>query len=127
METPTPVQPQIATDLPSRPWQSVGADLFQWRNGDYLVLVDHFCTYIEVCNLTSSTTAKQVIDRCKAVFPRFWCPEVLISDNGPHFSTHEFAQFATDFDFKHLTSSPRYPHSYGEAERAVKAIKLLLI
>ena len=78
METPTPVQPLITTNLPSRPWQRVGADLFQWRNGDYLVLVDYFSRYIEMCNLTSSTSAKPVIDRCKAVFARFGCPEVLI-------------------------------------------------
>lgn len=114
------------TNLPSRPWQRVGADLFQWRNGDYLVLVDYLSRYIEVCNLTSSTSAKQVIDRCKAVFARFRCPEVLISDNGPQFSSHELAQFAIDFDFKRVTSSPRYPCSNGEAERAVKTIKLLL-
>ncbi len=98
----------------------------QWKNGDYLVYVDYFSRYIEGCNLPSNTTARQVIERCKAVFTRFGCPEVLVSDNGPQFSSHEFAQFAKDFDFTHVTSSPRYTHNNGEVETAVKTVKSLL-
>lgn len=41
--------------------------------------------------------------------------------------SHEFAQFAKDFDFTHVTSSPGYPRSSGEAESAVKTIKSFLV
>ena len=34
-------------------------------------------------------------------------------------------QFATDWEFKHVTSSPRYPRSNGKAESAVKIVKSL--
>ena len=34
-------------------------------------------------------------------------------------------QFATDWEFKHVTSSPRYPRSNGKAESAVKIFKSL--
>lgn len=50
----------------------------------------------------------------------------LSQTNGPQFSCHEFAQFARDYDFTHVTSSSRYPRSNGEAERAVKTVKSLL-
>ena len=46
---------------------------------------------------------------------------MLVTDNG-----HEFAQFARDYDFKHTTSSPRYPCSNGEAEWTVRTVKSLL-
>ena len=64
---------------------------------------------------------------CIAVFARFGCPEVLVTDNGPQFSCHEFAQFAREYDFTHVTSSPRYPRSNREAERAVRTVKSLLM
>lgn len=126
-ETQTRMEPLLTTDLPSRPWQRIAADLFQWQNGHHLVIIDYFSCYIEVCSLQGNTSAKQIIARFKAVFARFGCPEVLVTDNGPQFSCHEFAQFAQDYDFKHVTSSPRYPRSNGEAERAVRTVKSLLM
>lgn len=126
-EAQTPVEPLLTTELPNRPWQRVAADLFQWQNGNYLVVIDYFSRYIEVCSLPGSTSAKQTIARLKAVFARYGCPEVLVTDNGPQFSCHDFAQFAQDYDFAHVTSSPRYPRSNGEAERAVRTVKSLLV
>lgn len=113
-EAQIPVEPLLMTELPSRPWQRVAADLFQWQNGNYLVMIDYFSRYTEVCSLQGSTSAKQTIARFKAVFARYGCPEVLVTDNGPQFSCHEFAQFARDYDFTHVTSSPCYPCSNGE-------------
>nr|XP_055037759.1 uncharacterized protein K02A2.6-like [Misgurnus anguillicaudatus] len=125
-EAQIPAEPLLTTELPNRPWQRVAADLFQWQNGNYLVMIDYFSRYIEVCSLQSSTSAKQTIARFKAVFARYGCPEVLVTDNGPQFSCYEFAQFAQDYDFTHVTSSPYYPRGNGEAERAVRTVKSLL-
>lgn len=46
----------------------------------------------------------------------------LLSRSGSQFSAVEFAAFARDYGFIHTTSSPRYPQSNGEAERAVRSI-----
>ncbi|KAK2176170.1 hypothetical protein NP493_677g00010 [Ridgeia piscesae] len=47
-------------------------------------------------------------------------------DNGPQFSSREFRQFAMQYGFKHVTSSPEYTQSNGKAEKAVQIVKRLL-
>lgn len=41
-------------------------------------------------------------------------------------TTTDFTDYARKYDFIHLTSSPLYPQSNGEAARAVRTVKLLL-
>ena len=62
----------------------------------------------------------------KSLFARHGIPEVVRSDNGPQYDSAEFAKFAKDWEFKHVTSSPLYAQSNGEAERAVQTAKNLL-
>ena len=57
-------------------------------------------------------------------FVRHGIPDEVVSDNdGPQFQASEFAKFADDYGFKHESSSPKYPQSNGEAEKAVKTVK----
>ena len=51
---------------------------------------------------------------------------MVISDNGPQYSSHKFAEFASSYKFCHITSSPHYLQSNGQAERAVQIVKKLL-
>ena len=111
--------------VPNRPWEKVAADLFTLNNRDYLVIVDYFSQFIEVCSLTS-TSSKAVINHMKAIFARHGTPCELMSDNGPQFASQEFKSFAKEWDFLHTTSSPHYPQSNGLAENAVKIVKNLM-
>lgn len=115
----------MTTPLPARPWQKVAADLFQWKNGHYIVVVDYYSQFIEIANLPTLTTSTTV-ERLKVIFARFGVPEILVTDNGPQFASTDFANFAQDYGFSHTTSSPRYPQSNGETERAVRTVKQLL-
>ena len=45
-------------------------------------------------------------------------------DKGPQF-LGEFNQFASEYNFKHITSSPHYPQSNGQAEKAVYISKMI--
>ncbi|XP_037567987.1 uncharacterized protein K02A2.6-like [Dermacentor silvarum] len=50
----------------------------------------------------------------------------VYSDNGPPISSNQFAAFSSEYDFDHITSSPRYPQSNGLAEKGVPVVKRIL-
>ena len=39
-QSSNPKEPMLKSPLPSRPWESVAADLFHWEQSDYLLVVD---------------------------------------------------------------------------------------
>ena len=118
-------EPLISTQLPDLPWQKVGTDLFHWKNHQYLLVVDYYSRYIEISKL-NGTTADDVINHTKSIFARHGIPELVYSDNGPQFHSEAYKLFASEYQFTHVTSSPLYPQSNGEAKRAVGTIKSLL-
>ena len=115
----------IPSTMPTLPWQKVGTDLFQWKDSTYLLIIDYFSRYIEIAKV-HHTTSEDVILHMKSIFARHGIPEVVMSDNGPQYSSYQFSHFAKDYGFTHLTSSPHFPQSNGEAERGVKTMKELL-
>ena len=112
-------------EIPTEPWFKVGMDLFLFRNKSYLVVVDYYSNYIEVCHLYHQTKSPDVISHVKAIFACFGIPRVVISDNGPQFSSTDFKNFAKSWDFEHKTSSPDYPKANGMAESAIKVVKCI--
>ena len=125
-ERPAPVEPMIPTPVPEFPWQRVGIDLMEFRGENYLVLIDYFSKYIELAML-KTLTSQETTNHIKSIFARHGVPQTVMSDNGTQFSSSTFADFAEKWSFTHDTSSPLYPQSNGEAERAVKTLKDLLI
>ena len=118
-------EPLIPSNFPETPWQRVGTHLFEMKGHSYLLIVDYYSRYIEVARL-NRTTAEEVILHTKSIFARHGIPEVVVSDNGPQYSSEAYANFARKFQFEHITSSPHYPQSNGEAERAVQTVNNLI-
>jgi transposase len=52
-------------------------------------------------------------------------PDVVFTDNSA-FKSAEFDRFASLYEFKQVTSSPRWPQSHGRVENAVKTAKRLM-
>ena len=118
-------QPMISYPLPNYPWEKVASDLFELHCKTYLLVADYFSRYLEVQTLTTTTSAS-VIRALIAIFSRHGIPAVLMSDNGPQYSSQEMKDFANQYNFKHVTSSPHYPQSNGMAKHMVKTAKSLL-
>ena len=118
-------EPIIAAQLPTYPWQKIGSDLFELNGATYMLVVDYFYRYIEIVQVTV-TSSMGIIEKLKPMFSRQGIPEFIVSDNGPQYSSHKMKEFAQLYGFTHITSSPRYPQSNGQAERAVQTVKKLL-
>ena len=116
-------QPMQSHEIPGRPWSRVSSDLFTLNSRDYIVLVDSYSDFIEVGELRS-TNSSDIIRFLKQQSSRHGIPNVLVTDNGPQFSSSEFTTFfLLNMEFKHVTSSPTHAKSNGKAESAVKVVK----
>ena len=118
-------EPLIGSPLPGRPWEKVGVELFDLEGVPYLVVVDYYSRYPEVKQLTR-TRSLDVILVMQGIFARHGIPNLVISDNGPQFSSEEFKEFSKRYQFSHQTSSPRHPQANGLVERTVGIVKSIL-
>ena len=118
-------EPMEQHEVPEKPWRKIGADLFTLYGKNFLVVVDYTSNYPEVAKL-EDLPSTNTISHMKSIMARHGLPSVVVSDNGPRFSSREFRQFAMQYGFKHVTSSPEYPQSNGKAEKAVQIVKRLL-
>ena len=96
----------IASKSPDFPWQKVASDLFYFQGNQYLLyLWITFPVFPEVNKLTT-TTSQGVINALLSIFARHGIPEILMSDDGPQYSSQEMKDFFFSCGFKHITSSP---------------------
>ncbi|XP_055621976.1 uncharacterized protein K02A2.6-like [Toxorhynchites rutilus septentrionalis] len=63
---------------------------------------------------TKSITAKAIINLLRSVFTNKGMPEVLVSDNGTHFTSAEFKEFCVENGVEHVTTAPFHPQSNGK-------------
>ena len=120
-----PFQPLKPHPTPSRPWQRIGVDIFTFQRKNYFIFVDFYSGWFEI-DLLNEILTTTVITKPKANMARYGVPDVVVSDNGPQFSSKQFKTFQTSWQFEHLTSSPGYAQSNGGAERAVRIAKSLM-
>lgn len=107
-------EPLISTPLPDKPWERVGVDMCHYSNQDYMIIMDYYSRYIEVIHMRQ-TTINDVVLKMKNVFARWGVPLEIISDKGPQIAAKAFKDFANEYTFKSITSSPKYPQSNGLA------------
>ncbi|KAL5479489.1 hypothetical protein EMCRGX_G023016, partial [Ephydatia muelleri] len=118
--------PQLAPhhpwQYPSSPWDRVHIDYGEHKGIHFLVLVDAYSKWPEVRQV-STTTSQQTVEVLEEIFAMHGFPRTLVSDNGPQFSSAEFAAFLTSHHILHRTSAPYHPATNGLAENMVKNVK----
>ena len=118
-------EPMMTHPTPERPWQRIGMDIFTTDGQSYLIMVDYYSDFWEVDQLPD-TKAETVVRVCKQRFSTHGIPDTVDSDRGTQLDCKEFRTFASEWEFKHCTSSPHHKQSNGKAESAVKIAKRLI-
>ena len=119
-------EPLMQHELPTRPWQIVGTDLFAIREDTYLLICDYYSKFPFVYRIKGKMTSDAIISKMSEVFAENGSPNKVVSNNGGHYSSQAFRNLAAEWCFDHVTSSPHFPHSNGFIERQVQTLKYTL-
>ena len=117
-----PPPPLIPWDFPSGVWKRVHVDFAEFEKRNYLIVVDSHSKWMDAIEMNTTTTAKTITE-LRRLFAMFGVPELLVSDNGPQFTSYEFKQFLEGNGVRHSKSAPYHPATNGAAERSVQTIK----
>nr|XP_037270564.1 uncharacterized protein K02A2.6-like [Rhipicephalus microplus] len=117
-----PVQ-QTPWSFPQRPWSRLHIDFRRpFLGHTFLVIVDAFSKWIEVFPV-SSTSAEATISALRIAFAQHGLPDVIVSDNGPAFTSAQYLEFLTRNGIRRMLVPPYHPASNGVAERVVQTVK----
>ena len=121
--TVAPLHPWV---WPDAPWKRIHVDFAgPFQGHTFFIVVDAYSKWPEAVVMTSTTSVK-TIEVVRSMFAQHGIPEQLVSDNGPQFTSTEFAQFMEGNRIKHILSAPYHPASNGLAERFVQTLKRTL-
>ena len=112
----------IHVETPSQPWHTVGADLFHYQGRWFILVIDAYSKAPFVRHV-ANTGAYASIKAMKSIFSENGIPAKVISDNGKHFIAAGFKQFAAEWGFELVLSSPEYPQGHALIERHVQTMK----
>jgi len=95
---------------PKQPWSRVQIDyagLFPVR---FLLIADSHSKRIDV-HITNIFPKATSIEKLQCIFASLGLPEIIVSDNGPPFSSTEFTDFLKSNGIQHVNTIPCHPAS----------------
>ncbi|XP_059209538.1 protein NYNRIN-like [Centropristis striata] len=100
-------------------------DMIDRKNGYryILVVVDRFTKWVEAVPTKGPDARSAAKFLCKEVFPRFGIPDVMSSDNGPHFTANVMKIAMKMLGIKQKYACVYHPQSQGQVERANGVLK----
>nr|XP_039266337.1 uncharacterized protein K02A2.6-like [Styela clava] len=116
-------QPLRMSELPRAVWKSLSADFCgPYPSGDYLLVVIDNYSRFPVVELVKSTSARSVIPIFDKIFATHGFCEVLKTDNGTPFQSHEFKRFMDYCGIHHQKITPLWPRGNAQAENFMKPL-----
>ena len=89
-------------------------------------MVDLFSHFPVIRQLSGENTKTLLKAIQKKIFADFGIPEVIISDNGLCYKSHEFKEFCNKFDINQVNGAAYNHQANAIAERCIQAVKHLM-
>ena len=80
-----PKLPLMQPDLPTRPWEKLGTDIFEFKGLKYLMIVDYYSRF-PVIRLLSDMSAETICNHFTSILAEYGLPSIIIADFGTHSS-----------------------------------------
>ena len=107
----------------TRPMERVHVDFAEYKGVDIFVMVDVYSKFIWAVIMYQNTKTNKLLCVLDSIFADRGLPSVLVSDNGPQFTSSAFKDHMKSRGVKHVLTPPYHPASNGAAERAVGVLK----
>ncbi|XP_026534300.1 uncharacterized protein K02A2.6-like, partial [Notechis scutatus] len=118
-----PAAPILEWETPRGPWSRIHIDFAGPTKGHtFLITVDAYSNWLEVSNMRTTTT-EAVTKELSKLFATHGLPDVIVSDNGPQFTSLEFEKFLAERGIRHALTALAHPAANGRAERMVQFTK----
>ncbi|XP_065208322.1 uncharacterized protein K02A2.6-like [Planococcus citri] len=88
----------------------------------FLLVVDAYSKWVEIFVMSSITTSK-TISFLQDLYTRFGLPVMIVTNNGPQWTSEEFKMFNSSNGIIHKFAAPYHPASNGQVERYVQVLK----
>ena len=122
---PAPAKlPIMQPDLPTRPWEKLGTDIFEYNKIKYLIIVDYYSRYMVIRRLPD-IKAETICNKFTNVLTEFGMPSTIIADFGTQYTSEVFKRHCKDVAIEIRYSSPYHHQANSVAERAIGTIKHL--
>ena len=116
--------PAMQPDLPTRPWEKLGSDIFQFDGAKYLVIVDYYSRFPVVRPL-NDMSASTISSHFTSVFAEYGLPSALTADFGSQYVSEMFRKKCKESGITLTFSSPYHHQANGAAEWCVGTTKSL--
>ena len=110
----------------TRPMERVHVDFAEYKGVMLFVMIDVYTKFIWSVIMHQNTTASRLLSVLDAIFADRGLPTVIVSDNGPQFTSDLFKEHMKTLGVKHVLTPPYHPASNGSADRAVGCLKQAL-
>ncbi len=123
-----PVKPKLPImqpDLPTRPWEKLGTDIFEFNNRKYLMIVDYYSRF-PVMRLLSDMTANTICNHFTSVLAEYGLPAKITTDFGPQYISEHFRAKCQQSGITLDCSSPYHHQANSLAENAIGTCKSIL-
>ena len=119
-----PKLPLMQPDLPTRPWEKLGTDIFEFKGLEYLMIV-HYYSRFPVIRLLSDISAETIYNHFTSVLAEYGLPSIIIADFGTQYISQKFKDNCAKSGVTITFSSPYHHQANCLAERAVGTCKSL--